>query len=119
MNHFLPTNEKLPDDVKFKSVDNNIDAFTFNLMDSHIRYEHLLEELDSELLIESASKLEYIDLNLSVKLLKLARTKRPNGKVINDKIEAYEALLANGHKAKEQGGRRKKMLSAALSILRR
>ena len=119
VNHFLPTNEKLPDDVKFKSVDNNIDAFTFNLMDSHIRYEHLLEELDSELLIESASKLEYIDLNLSVKLLKLARTKRPNGKVINDKIEAYEALLANGHKAKEQGGRRKKMLSAALSILRR
>tara|TARA_B100000780_G_scaffold278284_1_gene251340 strand:- start:29140 stop:30330 length:1191 start_codon:yes stop_codon:yes gene_type:complete len=119
VNRFLPADEKLPDNVKFKAVDNNIDAFTFNLMDSHIKYEHLLGELDSELLIESASKLEYIDLNLSLKLLKLARTKRPNGKVINDKIKAYEALLADGHKAKEQKGRLKKILSAALGNLRK
>lgn len=54
----------------------------------------LADPLNVDFIRDEAVRLESTDLKLALKLMLLAQKARPNGKVINNKVKAYQARLA-------------------------
>lgn len=70
INRYLPVDERFPEEVSFKEVNNRVDPRIFNLLSSYVEHKQLRQHLSSEDLVKAAEKLQTIEPELSIKLLK-------------------------------------------------
>ncbi|MEW9798602.1 hypothetical protein [Alteromonas sp. CYL-A6] len=104
VNRYLPADEQFSEDVAFKKADPQLAPLSYNLLSAYVQWMNITEQADPNVLIQAASRLETVDLTLSYNLLAQAKIFRPNGKVVNARMEEYAALLARGVKAKRSDG---------------